>query len=174
MVPCSESYRRELEEKLDMALLAQEIEHNVLDTSNLLVFIASKMKEQCAPIRDMAIDEMVKSSSLTDLSNTFRQCFAILETMKLDVANHQLKKIIPYIIEHQSEFETNYYDRLIEERLLNLTNTKRWLAASHRAARSKTEQPCFNTVCCEGASNVYGCRSGAETNMGCRFIVPSH
>ncbi|KAF9077647.1 T-complex protein 11-domain-containing protein [Rhodocollybia butyracea] len=86
----------------DPALIEQELKHDVFDLASLLRVIGSTLKGHCAPMRDHAVEEMVRAAETckpggrgtkADAVNAVRACLDILEVMKLDIANHQLQSL---------------------------------------------------------------------------------
>ena len=88
LVPDSDHSR--VDEHLDVPLLMQEIERGVCDFVRLAEWIARLLKEHCAPMRDVWVDEMValtRQGAVTQDSKQIviglKTLFAILEAMKL-------------------------------------------------------------------------------------------
>lgn len=76
----------------DPALIEQELKHHVFDLSSLLRVIGSTLKGHCAPMRDNAVEAMVRAAETckpggrgtkADAVNAVRACIDILELMKL-------------------------------------------------------------------------------------------
>lgn len=110
-------------ETLDPALIAQEVSHRVLDVASLATFFGQILKSHCAPMRDEIVESMVKlirtggaENDMTMVSNGLRMCFEILELMKLDIANHQLRMLRPYLLETAADFECRTFMHLREKR----------------------------------------------------------
>ena len=79
-----------IEETLDVSKLMQEIERGVCDFVRLAECMAQLLKEHCAPMRDVLVDEMValmkngaEQNSSEEIVNGLRQLMGILEAMKL-------------------------------------------------------------------------------------------
>lgn len=88
LVPDSDHSR--VDEHLDVPLLMQEIERGVCDFVRLAEWIAHLLKEHCAPMRDVWVDEMVSLTRQGAATHDSKQIviglktlFAILEAMKL-------------------------------------------------------------------------------------------
>ncbi|KNE72074.1 hypothetical protein AMAG_16012 [Allomyces macrogynus ATCC 38327] len=60
----------------------------------------------------------------------FRTCLEVLEFMKLDFANHHLKKLRPWIVENAAEFEWKYFKETFESKLVTVHTTRAWFEAS--------------------------------------------
>ena len=125
---------------LDPHLIAQELQHGVLDVPALVTFMGSILKLHCAPMRDEAIEKMVEVVCVDgDVGKGLRLCFEILELMKLDIANHQLRSTRPYLVETAVEFEIRWFQDQIEQRKISLDRTSAWFAGA--IGRIKAEAP---------------------------------
>jgi len=103
-------------EKFDRAMVMQEISKGVFDMIGLAKWIASLLKSHCAPMRDEWIDQMVLQVEKGVEENCerrivvgLRQLLGILEAMKLDVANHQIRHLRPMLIEDGVNFQIKYH-----------------------------------------------------------------
>jgi hypothetical protein len=156
LVPDSDHSR--VDEHLDVPLLMQEIQRGVCDFVRLAEWIARLLKEHCAPMRDVWVDEMValtRQGAATQDSKQIviglKTLFAILEAMKLvsliaqalevekketnwiqDVANHQIRNLRTLLIEDTVNFEKHYHlDRLVNGRTrINVNAAKNWFTAA--------------------------------------------
>lgn len=79
----NDDYKRSVEENIDVVLIAQQLEHGVLNFENLLVFIADTLKAHCAPARDSMIDKMLEEGKEGRVVEALKMCFEVLERMKL-------------------------------------------------------------------------------------------
>jgi hypothetical protein len=71
-------------------MLMQAIERGVCDLGRLAEWMAQLLKEHCAPMRDVLVDEMVTCTRLGEADRNLekiveglRKLFGILEAMKL-------------------------------------------------------------------------------------------
>ncbi|KAJ3115484.1 hypothetical protein HDU96_000580 [Phlyctochytrium bullatum] len=133
LLPYSDEMRDDVERNIDVRLIAQEIEHNVLDVNALMVYIAQLLRANCAPARDGMLDEMMAACLSGKFTNALRLCFDVLEMMKLDYANHQLHRIRPYVVEHAIEFERNWF----KDNAPSLSITKAWIAEGFKRYRDQ-------------------------------------
>ncbi|KAH7084949.1 T-complex protein 11-domain-containing protein [Paraphoma chrysanthemicola] len=124
-----------VDEHLDVAMLMQEIERGVCDQVRLAEWMAHLLKEHCAPMRDGLVDEMVditrkgvRDFDSDTIVEGLRQTLAILEAMKLDVANHQIRNLKTLLIEDTINFERHYHlDRLVGNRSrVNIDSAQSW------------------------------------------------
>ncbi|KAH9812875.1 T-complex protein 11-domain-containing protein [Melampsora americana] len=133
--PIEISYKLEKGRRIDMPALAR--------------FLGLVLKGHCAPMRDNIVDGMVslisgeakeftlepdlqnsahdslQKSSYAGLAGGLRMSFELLELMKLDIANHQLRTLRPVLLETALEFEIRHFrDQLIKRP--SIDRTKRW------------------------------------------------
>lgn len=113
---------------LDPHLISQELQHGVLDVPSLITFMGSILKLHCAPMRDEAIDKMVEVVCVgRNIGKGLRLCFEILELMKLDIANHQLRSARPFLVETAVDFEIRWFKEQIEQGKMSLEKTTAWI-----------------------------------------------
>ncbi|KAF1940961.1 camp-mediated signaling protein Sok [Clathrospora elynae] len=144
-----------IDEHLDIPMLMQAIERGVCDLVRLAEWLAQLLKEHCAPMRDVFVDEMVASTregvaghSLEKIVDGLRGLFGILEAMKLDVANHQIRNLKTLLIEDTVNFEKHYHlDRLVNSRSrISINTAQNWFADAtkefgpHCSQRSRDAQ----------------------------------
>lgn len=120
---------------LDPELLLRQLQHCALDFMGLANWMSSVFKAHCAPMRDSSVDQMVArvESGITTRSprrivEGLRMTFAILEAMKLDVANHQIRTLRPVLVDTAIEFEQGYYHQIIDKGKFNLHDSLLWYA----------------------------------------------
>ncbi|TFY50162.1 hypothetical protein EVG20_g11683, partial [Dentipellis fragilis] len=129
-----------LQAVLDADLILQEMKHGVYDLSSSFRVIGEVLKSHCAPMRDGAVDAVVAlankcsldgEGTKADAVQAMRSCFEILELMKLDIANHQMQTLRPYIIHSSPEFELRTFkERHVAQAQRALT--EQWLVSAHR------------------------------------------
>lgn len=116
---------------LDPELIAQELKHQVLNVGSLVQFIGETLKMHCAPMRDEVVDRMVQTVCHEgNVVKGLRMCFEILEYMKLDIANHQLRTLRPYLLDTAVEFEQKYFADQLERKVISFHRTISWLVRS--------------------------------------------
>ncbi|KAG5519131.1 hypothetical protein PMAC_002219 [Pneumocystis sp. 'macacae'] len=107
-------------EILDPNLIVQEIIHNLFDIEKFVEHLVKILKQHCAPMRDILLDKMAKKvkmglkvNNVSKFVAGLRMIFDILEIMKLDIANHQLRTLKTYFLETAVEFEQKWFiDRI--------------------------------------------------------------
>ncbi|KAF9173723.1 hypothetical protein BGX21_006414 [Mortierella sp. AD011] len=115
---------------LDPDLLIQELDHGVLDVHTLFRFLGDSLKGHCAPMRDPLVEAMVETAVDHDnIVRGIRMCFEILEWMKLDIANHQLRTLRPWLLDNSVDFERKYFIEHLA-RSGTIHRTKEWFKRS--------------------------------------------
>ncbi|QRV92377.1 SOK1 kinase [Ceratobasidium sp. AG-Ba] len=126
----------------DAALIAQELRHGVFDSRGVFRTLGTVLKQHCAPMRDRAVEMMVTVAAKPGGGvRAVRMCLEILELMKLDIANHQLQALRPYLFETAVEFELKTFQERHERGLLTLTTTQAWLRKAALSAPSTSTLP---------------------------------
>ncbi|KAF4551673.1 SOK1-like protein 1 [Elsinoe fawcettii] len=135
-------------ERIDVAMIMQEISKGVFDMMSLANWLATLLKAHCAPMRDEWIDQMVgqvqKSIELTEeryLAFGLRQLLGILEAMKLDVANHQIRHLRAMLIEDGVNFQTKYHLTRIHYGRIDVHKARKWFYREHRLHLSSASSP---------------------------------
>lgn len=115
-----------------------------MDFVALAKWLANVFKSHCAPMRDAWVDEMTdkfveadKENSIKKLIEGLRTIFSILEAMKLDVANHQIRVLRPALVETAVDFERDYFNQMISRRNLNIQDSLNWFANAYEKQLKK-------------------------------------
>ncbi|KAF9190913.1 hypothetical protein BGZ51_008062 [Haplosporangium sp. Z 767] len=115
---------------LDPDMLLQELDHGVLDVHALFRFLGDSLKGHCAPMRDALVESMVNIVVDGDeIVRGIRMCFEILEWMKLDIANHQLRTLRPWLLNNSVDFEQKYFTEYVA-RGGTIMRTREWFKRS--------------------------------------------
>ncbi|KAF9104033.1 hypothetical protein BGX27_010268 [Mortierella sp. AM989] len=129
-VPAVNPERALLTSTLDPELLLQELDHGVLDVHALFRFLGDSLKGHCAPMRDALVESMVNIVvDFDEIVRGIRMCFEILEWMKLDIANHQLRTLRPWLLDNSIDFEQKHFSSLLA-RGGTINRTKEWFKRS--------------------------------------------
>ncbi|KAF9130528.1 hypothetical protein BGW39_002986 [Mortierella sp. 14UC] len=124
------SERALLSSTLDPDLLLQELDHGVLDVHALFRYLGDSLKGHCAPMRDSLVESMVHTVvNFDEIVRGIRMCFEILEWMKLDIANHQLRTLRPWLLDNSIDFEQKYFTEHLT-RGGSLQRTTEWFKKS--------------------------------------------
>ena len=133
-------------ERLDVDLLIQQIDNGVCDLVDLANWLARVLKNHCAPMRDVLVDKMQKGITQGALEGNqalmvggLRQLLNILEAMKLDVANHQIRHMRPLLIGDTINFQQRYNAHRISLGKLDAESSRAWLEQEMQYAMTTTE-----------------------------------
>lgn len=117
----------------DLELIYQQLNHYNFDFIKLSKFLHLFFKNHCAPMRDELVNTMYSkfessfnNNSLDDLIEGLKLVFQILECMKLDIANHQIRLLRPVLIETAVDFEKDYFGQLLMFNKINLNDSMAW------------------------------------------------
>lgn len=83
LLPNGLEIKDELFANIDVMLVAQQIEHGIMQPAPLVHYLAKLIKTNCAPIRDVLVDRMVTECESGNIVETLKLCFEIVEFMKL-------------------------------------------------------------------------------------------
>lgn len=126
--------QKAVKERLDVDHIMQQIQNGMCDLIDLGNWLAKVLKNHCAPMRDPLVDSMQKEikhgareNSPKRLVSGLRQLMNILEAMKLDVANHQIRHMRPLLIEDTINFQRRYNAHRMAIGKISLEEAKRWL-----------------------------------------------
>lgn len=140
--------RETIESDLDSDLVQQQLCHHCFDFVSFSHWLSNVFKAHCAPMRDSWVDQMVvrinagwKEKNSRKLTEGLRMIFAILEAMKLDVANHQIRSLRPILVDTAVDFEQDYYEQVVEKRRFDIASSCQWFAT----AASAEQKPASST-----------------------------
>ncbi|KXJ86689.1 T-complex protein 11-domain-containing protein [Microdochium bolleyi] len=125
--------RAQLEEGLNVPHIMQQFAYGMADLEKLASWLSSVLKSHCAPMRDEWVDEMYKqltngnrNNDVDELVKGMRSLLSVLEAMKLDVANHQIRCLRPVLIEETVAFEDRFFRKKLREGKFDATAAKEW------------------------------------------------
>jgi hypothetical protein len=120
-------------ERLDVEMIMQQICKGVFNLMDLAQWLATILKAHCAPMRDEWIDQMVEQTTKGVEEGDqkavvvgLRQTLAILEAMKLDVANHQIRHLRSLLIDDTVNFQQKYHVHKISAGRFNAKGAHIW------------------------------------------------
>nr|XP_023907931.1 uncharacterized protein LOC112019648 [Quercus suber] len=129
-----EHEQESLDSRFDVELIMQEIAHGKCDLISLSEWIATVLKAHCAPMRDEMVDQMkariqhgAGENSHAILTDGLRQLITILEQMKLDVANHQIRYMRPLLIDDTVNFQRKYNLHRMRLGKIDAAGARNWL-----------------------------------------------
>lgn len=129
---------------LDVSLLMRNIEKQLCDFVSISQSIASLLKHHCAPMRDNLIDGMVekmREGTVTSIAAGLRDLFSILEAMKLDVANHQIRYLRGLLIDETIKFESSCHQKRIERKPVLRGPPRAWYLGLSRELDDEFQSP---------------------------------
>jgi hypothetical protein len=125
--------REFLDEGLSLELLMQQFHRGILDLDKLALWLSRVLKSHCAPMRDNEVDKMYnlvssgnRNGDIHQLVEGLQQLLSVLEFMKLDVANHQIRCLRAMLIEDTVGFERKYFEKKIRSRKVHTVLAKQW------------------------------------------------
>lgn len=131
--------RQLLDEGLNVELLMQQFNKGVVDLEKLACWLSRVLKSHCAPMRDDWVDSMYtqlssgnRNANLDELVAGMRSLLSVLEAMKLDVANHQIRCLRPVLIEDTTHFEQRFFLRKIQSRKVDVGGARLWYRNAER------------------------------------------
>lgn len=158
---------------LDTELLIQELLKGSLVMSNFSDWLSQLFKHHCAPMRDPWVDKMSskfkkaeENNSISTLVEALRLVFQILEAMKLDIANHQIRILRPALLSNTVDFEKQYFQSLLNSNRVDLKSSLKWFAEKYNDAcadnlidpSKPTPIPKLYQVCIRSVISLLSCR----------------
>ncbi|WVW78870.1 hypothetical protein I302_100833 [Kwoniella bestiolae CBS 10118] len=130
----------ELYAALDPEFLTIQARRGVFDL-HLFAKLGEAMKVHCAPVRDQMVDDMVRTALSGDVAKGLRKCFDCAEVMKLDIANHQVHALRPYLWDNANQYEYNAFQALLVRNKVTLetSKTRQWINAASRRVLAAAE-----------------------------------
>ncbi|KAF6840466.1 cAMP-mediated signaling protein sok1 (T-complex protein 11) [Colletotrichum plurivorum] len=148
-----------LDEGLNVDLLMQQFYKGIADLEKLALWLSRVLKSHCAPMRDEWVDQMYsqlsngnRTNNVDELVKGMKSLLSVLEAMKLDVANHQIRCLRPILIEGTIPFERKFFEKKIQGNKLDVTQANIWYrdaedryapSISHATAQSFGEMSVF-------------------------------
>lgn len=125
--------RAVLDEGLNVELFMQQFYKGVADLEKLASWLRGVLKLHCAPMRDDWVDTVYyqlsngnANNDLKELVNGMKNLLTVLEAMKLDVANHQIRCLRPALIEDTVHFEQKFFYRRIAAGKMQIDSFRLW------------------------------------------------
>lgn len=157
---------------LDTELNMQELLKGSLVMTNLSEWLAELFKRHCAPMRDAWVDKMSATfkeaeteNSLSKLIDGLRIVFQILETMKLDIANHQIRILRPALLSNAVEFEKQYFNTLMNSKRIDLVGSLKWFSQkfdsyvkNNEFNENNIQIPDVYRICIKSIISLLSCR----------------
>jgi hypothetical protein len=149
-----------LDEGLNVDLIMQQFNRGVADLEKLASWLSGVLKSHCAPMRDEWVDEMYnqltngnRTNNMEELVQGMRSLLSVLEAMKLDVANHQIRCLRPILIEDTVHFEKKFFKKKIQTGKLDPGSAQQWY--QQLAAEALEHQPTASSRAAFGEMSVF-------------------
>ncbi|KAG0686920.1 hypothetical protein C6P40_003145 [Pichia californica] len=144
-----------IDEILDISLLIQQLNSKCFNFINFFDWICSIFKLHCAPMRDSWVDDLDflfqkacnnnnNQINIDYLVEGLKTLFLILEAMKLDVANHQIRILRPLLCSSAVSFEKEYFKSAIKKNKINFTPSMLWFKKNSLNLKSKNSRQILN------------------------------
>ncbi|VDI19778.1 Hypothetical predicted protein [Mytilus galloprovincialis] len=105
------------------------------------VVLIQEVKDLCSPARD---DNIAKLKEIKDIIPLFQEIFAMLDLMKMDMANFTIQQIRPYLQQQSMEYEKTKFEEFLktqrESGIDGLELTKIWLKKSFDALKDQAAE----------------------------------
>ncbi|CAN8103635.1 unnamed protein product [Discula destructiva] len=135
-----------LDEGFNVELLMQQFNRGIADLEKVASWLSGILKLHCAPMRDEWVDEMYnelsngnRSNDMGELVKGMRSLLSVLEAMKLDVANHQIRCLRPMLIEDTVHFEQRFFYKKIQGGRLDISGARMWYQEAIRSFSGKPQ-----------------------------------
>ncbi|OCT54718.1 putative cAMP-mediated signaling protein Sok1 [Cladophialophora carrionii] len=141
----------QISQYLDVSLLLQEVSHGLLDIARLARWLDGLLTSHCAPMRDVSAHEMAEkirqgaeTGDVPTLVAGIETLFQILEAMKLDVANHQIRSFRYLLIDDTVAFQQEFFRSRIGRGNLEAQASRKWYdlaVAKHQQCHVDRQTP---------------------------------
>ncbi|KAJ1977361.1 hypothetical protein H4R34_003608 [Dimargaris verticillata] len=133
VVPAHGMYHERVKAQFDLALLRQQWERpefpNNIDFQAHLDRVIAIMRDTCAPARDEDVQALAQLLETGEVWTCVLRTLGVLQTMRADNMNYQIRMIRPYLAQHAVEYEQRKFAQALSDGQLTLVNTHLWLAA---------------------------------------------
>lgn len=147
-------------EVLDTELIQQKLQNDAFDIYYYSDYVINILSKLCSPARD---ENMVKLKEIKDIIPLFKEIFAVLDVMKMDMANFTIQQMRPYLQQQSMEYEKTKFDEFLqtqrESGIDGLELTRIWLKRSYDELRDTLSEE-------EGASSSPILTPAAIVNEG--------
>ncbi|KAK4935505.1 hypothetical protein LTR66_015452 [Elasticomyces elasticus] len=149
-----EAEKTEVVDELDVDWLVRQVRLGQFDISKFSAWLLKLLVRHCAPMRDEAANEMHKKliqghaeNDIDSIVSGLESLFFLLEAMKLDVANHQIRSFKVLLIVDTIPFLKDCFEKMRTSDNLDFSDSLEWfedLRADRDAAACRYEKfDCF-------------------------------
>ncbi len=143
-----DTHQQTVKDRIDPEFMVQQIKRSVYDLGGLATWMAKIMKEHCAPQRDVSVncmrDVIIKGDDEHDaemLAAGIRHALNMMEYMKLDVANHQIRHMRRWLLESSVLWQQKYNAIRISTRKINVFYSIDWIDSNHNVETTELFTP---------------------------------
>ncbi|KAI1124174.1 camp-mediated signaling protein Sok1 [Nemania abortiva] len=136
-----------LDEGLNVELIMQQFSRGMADLEKLASWLSGVLKSHCAPMRDEWVDQMYsqltngnRTNNMGELVQGLRNLLSVLEAMKLDVANHQIRCLRPILIEDTVHFEQRFFLKKIRDGKVDTRSAQAWYSQLNTVQNQASKQ----------------------------------
>ncbi|KAK5954709.1 Protein SOSEKI 1 [Knufia fluminis] len=147
LVPDSD--KQDVLQRVDVEWLTRQVRMGVFDAAAFSEWLLNLLMSHCAPMRDESARKMhsqiTQGAELNDMDllvEGLKTCMSLLENMKLDVANHQVRSFKLLLIADTVPFLRDCFSKLIDSRQLDFSGSQDWFRSARDTHPQKSE---FNT-----------------------------
>ncbi|MCJ1377698.1 hypothetical protein MMC17_000794 [Xylographa soralifera] len=133
-----------IEQALDVDFIMQQLDKGVCDLNGLIGWLGTLLMGSCSPCRDPTVLRMVETvqravvdQDVQGIVSGIDQLFSILEIMKLDVANHQIRELKLLMIDDTVQFQQRYFLGRIQSGM-QVEEARHWYSS---AVQHEPQQP---------------------------------
>ena len=134
-------------DRLDVDLIMREICQGMCDLVDLAKWLNKVLKNHCAPMRDDMVDRMQREiirgateQKPAKLVNGLKQLLNVLEAMKLDVANHQIRHMRSIMVDDAVNFQRCYNAHRIKSGKIDGWQAKMYVEVERHHIRIGSEE----------------------------------
>ncbi|ANZ75259.1 BA75_02682T0 [Komagataella pastoris] len=149
---------------MDIELLIQNLKNGTLQLCPMFQWLGSVLKKNCAPTRDSIVDNMLscfeRDADVKSIIKGLGYSFQILERMKLDVANHQIRIMKPLLISTAIDFEKDYFNQMIKRDKISIQDSLGWYSkAYHKLAGTTKSENLHQYTIIHSIIDLLSCRN---------------
>ncbi|KAH7407672.1 camp-mediated signaling protein Sok1 [Cadophora sp. MPI-SDFR-AT-0126] len=141
-----------VEETFNVELLMQQFRMGVADLVKLALWLSQLLKCHCAPMRDNWVDDMVtqlskgnQTGDVAMLVAGMKNLLGVLEAMKLDVANHQIRCLRPLLIDDTVHFEQKFFMKKIALGRVDIGGAHSWFRRASSLPEAGSSSSAMNS-----------------------------
>jgi hypothetical protein len=124
-----------VQDGLDADLIMQQVNMQMFDFTDKAKWLSALLKTHCAPMRDRMIDnmlDMIRKEDSRNIAQGLCELFSVLEAMKLDIANHQIRHLRALLIEDTTSFGRKYHAKRIKNKRLQTDESVKWFKGARQ------------------------------------------